>query len=177
MSAELVTTYGTQFIIDWDCVEMDSTTRGWVDAVTQAELARVSYAVSYEEAPKEWSQMKLGEKSVMGSRLVLKDVHTHSIPSLLFLQVDKFRDFYMYGYDGLGRTSNIDVDFQRDFVWSLKQKQGLVLSLLERLPVGSFYINSCIENGEIDHVLYDGKQRLSAIVEFLQGGLPYRSCW
>lgn len=78
---------------------------------------------------------------------------------------------------------DLDVDFQRDIVWTLKQKQDLIISLLNDIPIGNFYINSVniyseVDNdsskslkdySEIDDVLYDGKQRINAIIEFILG--------
>lgn len=77
---------------------------------------------------------------------------------------------------------SLDVDFQRDVVWSLEQKQELIRSLFLDMPIGNFYINllnfyeeqyesfgTKEELARIDNILYDGKQRLSAIIEFING--------
>ena len=89
-----------------------------------------------------------------------------------------------YVFDGsYGNRSNLDadVDFQRGIVWSLEQKRGLIRSLIMDLPIGSFYINrfniymeqhnggDINELSKIDGILYDGKQRLTAILSFLMG--------
>lgn len=77
-----------------------------------------------------------------------------------------------YIREGDGDNPTLDVAFQRDFVWSLDQKQALILSILNNRPIGTFYFNESDVNGEIDDVLYDGKQRFSAIKEFMQGEFP-----
>lgn len=69
-----------------------------------------------------------------------------------------------YGY-------NPNPSFQRSFVWDKEKKQKLIISLLNEVPIGSFYVNT----SEVDEmnegagsVLWDGKQRLHAIDSFLK---------
>lgn len=78
---------------------------------------------------------------------------------------------------------DLNVDFQREVVWTLKQKQDIIISLVNDIPIGNFYINSLNiyeqqgkhpekslkEFSEIDNVLFDGKQLINAILEFLLG--------
>lgn len=78
---------------------------------------------------------------------------------------------------------DLNVDFQRDIVWTLQQKKDLIISMINDIPIGNFYINSLNiysevreddskslkEYSEIDNVLYDGKQRINAILEFVLG--------
>lgn len=74
---------------------------------------------------------------------------------------------------------DLDVSFQRDHVWTIDQKRALIRSLFLDMPIGNFYINRVPifdrdvyrENNlsEIDNVVFDGKQRLSAILEYLNG--------
>lgn len=68
-------------------------------------------------------------------------------------------------------------DFQRERVWNLQQKQALIVSMLNGLSIGSFYVNKCwtpdkTTREQIDRVLYDGQQRYAAITEFLNGEFP-----
>lgn len=91
-----------------------------------------------------------------------------------------------YIYDNINQEAradlNHDVDFQRGYVWSLQQKQELILSWLKELPIGTFYINKInpysqgednIEQlQELDGVLFDGKQRLTTIISFLKMEFP-----
>lgn len=87
---------------------------------------------------------------------------------------------------------NLNPFFQRDLVWSLPQKQDLMMSLFYHLPIGAIYINrhnyftQNLFNGinhfknkkdlnyfsEIDNVVVDGKQRLSTIISFLNDEFP-----
>lgn len=91
-----------------------------------------------------------------------------------------------YIYENINQEAradlNYDVDFQRGYVWSLQQKQELILSWLKELPIGTFYINKInpysqgegnIEKlQELDGVLFDGKQRLTTITSFLKMEFP-----
>jgi uncharacterized protein with ParB-like and HNH nuclease domain len=64
-------------------------------------------------------------------------------------------------------------DYQRDLVWTLKQKQDLILSILYGNPIGDFLIKR--ENdktkGEIQvyWTVIDGQQRINALKGFVQG--------
>lgn len=70
--------------------------------------------------------------------------------------------------------------FQRGLVWTLEQKQALIMSMLNDVPIGVFYINELASEFysdskrlyELDTVLYDGQQRFMAIKDFLDGTFP-----
>lgn len=68
--------------------------------------------------------------------------------------------------------------FQRDSVWNLEQKQNLIISMLNEIPIGAFYVNQLPsyskteESEDLDIVLYDGQQRFLAIKEFMEGKFP-----
>ena len=60
-------------------------------------------------------------------------------------------------------------DFQREFVWKLKQKSELIESILMGIPLPMIYFFEG-ENGVIQVV--DGKQRLTTLFEFLNNKYP-----
>lgn len=96
-----------------------------------------------------------------------------NIRSLLFKEVAKYDEIQ----SGLipitdPNKMTLDVAFQRNLVWTLEQKQSLILSILQQMPIGMFYINESFNNPNIDVVLYDGKQRFDAIKGFLYGEFP-----
>lgn len=96
-----------------------------------------------------------------------------NIRSLLFKEVAKYDEIQ----SGLipitdPNKMTLDVAFQRNLVWTLEQKQSLILSILQQMPIGMFYINESFDNPNIDVVLYDGKQRFDAIKGFLYGEFP-----
>ena len=65
--------------------------------------------------------------------------------------------------------------------WSLSKKKELIRSLFLELPIGTIHINKFAEYfqvytdpkykkyGHLDSIIYDGKQRLTAILSFLMG--------
>lgn len=65
--------------------------------------------------------------------------------------------------------------------WSLEQKKELIRSLFLGIPMGTIHINKFAEYfqiytdpkykkyGHLDSIVYDGKQRLTAILSFLMG--------
>lgn len=60
----------------------------------------------------------------------------------------------------------LEVDFQRNGVWEYKQKYELIESILMGLPLPIFYFK---QQNNATYVVVDGKQRLSALFEYLDG--------
>lgn len=58
----------------------------------------------------------------------------------------------------------LEVDFQRNIVWGNKQKCELIESILMGLPLPIFYLK---QQDNSTYVVVDGKQRLSALFDFL----------
>lgn len=65
----------------------------------------------------------------------------------------------------------LDVDFQRKEVWEQKQKYELIESILMGLPLPIFYFK---QQDNATYVVVDGKQRLSALFEYLNDGFALR---
>lgn len=61
---------------------------------------------------------------------------------------------------------DLSPDFQREYVWSEKQKTRLVESVLLGIPLPAFYFNQEIDGS---YQIVDGVQRLSTISAFMQG--------
>lgn len=65
---------------------------------------------------------------------------------------------------------NPSPSFQRNLVWTTEMKRSFIDSILKKLPIGAFYINSKLDDltlGEgCGKLLWDGKQRLHAILSF-----------
>lgn len=102
--------------------------------------------------------------------------------SILIYELQNRNQFLFSGIQNIETSSDrydldLDVSFQRDQVWTIDQKRALIRSLFLDMPIGNFYINRVPifdrdvyrENNlsEIDNVVFDGKQRLSAILEYL----------
>ena len=63
-------------------------------------------------------------------------------------------------------------EYQRDYVWTLEDKQRLVRSIFNRCDIGKFVL---VEHPYPEHRLeiVDGKQRLRAIMDFMEGRFAY----
>lgn len=59
----------------------------------------------------------------------------------------------------------LNPDFQRSEIWSLKQKSLLIESLLINIPIPAFYIDARVSG---KWVVIDGLQRLSTIMKFIE---------
>ena len=55
-------------------------------------------------------------------------------------------------------------DFQRQFVWSTKQKSELIESIIMGIPLPALYVK---ENTDGTYVIVDGKQRLTTLFDFI----------
>lgn len=76
-------------------------------------------------------------------------------------------DFTLAGIAQMWKDGDIEIpDFQREFVWTIKQSSLLIDSFLCGLPVPSvfFYID---ENNK--NLVIDGQQRILSVVYFLEG--------
>lgn len=60
-------------------------------------------------------------------------------------------------------------EFQREFVWSPKQKSELIESILMGIPLPLFYVK---ENEDGVYIIVDGKQRLSTMFDFIDNKFP-----
>jgi len=64
-------------------------------------------------------------------------------------------------------------NLQRDFVWSLYQKQQFILSILKDNPIPSIaVVKHRDENDKVIYQIIDGKQRIKAYVDFCDGLYP-----
>lgn len=66
----------------------------------------------------------------------------------------------------------LDVDFQRKYVWKIKQKCELIESIFMGLPLPIFYFK---QKSDATYVVVDGKQRLSTLFEFLNNGFALKN--
>ena len=70
-------------------------------------------------------------------------------------------------------------EYQRDYVWSLEDKQYLIHSIFNKIDIGkfTFYIRSYEEEKQIGDgnrcEIIDGKQRLSTLIEFYENRFQY----
>ncbi len=58
--------------------------------------------------------------------------------------------------------------FQRNLVWTVKQKSFLIDSILNSYPVPELYMQDLVdEKGDQKHIVVDGQQRITACLEFI----------
>ncbi len=58
--------------------------------------------------------------------------------------------------------------FQRNPVWTVKQKSFLIDSILNQYPVPEIYMQEIVtDKGEVQYVIVDGQQRIRACLEFV----------
>ncbi len=72
-------------------------------------------------------------------------------------------------YDISDKRLVLDSDFQREDVWGKEKKAELVESVLMGLPLPIFYFNQD-RYGRL--IVVDGRQRLTALFEFLDNRIP-----
>jgi len=63
-------------------------------------------------------------------------------------------------------------DYQRDYVWSLEDKQRLIHSIMDRTDIGKFVFLERDEDYRLEVI--DGKQRMNAIIEFMEGRFTFK---
>lgn len=75
----------------------------------------------------------------------------------------------------LHRRGLLDLDppYQRRSVWNVRYKKDFVETVLLGYPAPSLFLHETVsESGLTSHAVVDGKQRLTSIVEFLDGEFP-----
>lgn len=118
-----------------------------------------------------------GDKLTFKRNAIKKDTMSQHLMSLIFSYNSRTEK---YGLDDNGSNGFFPA-FQRDLVWTLEQKRNLIYSIMEGLPIGTFYINRGIFTKEgdlaideekmelLDNIMYDGQQRFTTIQDFLAG--------
>lgn len=89
--------------------------------------------------------------------------------NLQFMQASVDSLFHYYYSCNL----NLEPDYQRGNVWGLQDKTALLDSIFNNIEIGKFVI-IFTGYGHSQYEILDGKQRLSALVEFYEGRFKYR---
>lgn len=65
------------------------------------------------------------------------------------------------------------VKLQRDFVWSLEQKQSFIMSMIKGIEIPNIYVYdySDIDDNQTIKII-DGKQRISTLIDYYNGKFP-----
>ncbi len=65
-------------------------------------------------------------------------------------------------------------EYQREFVWTLEDKQALIVSIFKGIDIGKFVFVHLGYTGRYGYEILDGKQRLKTIQEFFEDRFPYK---
>lgn len=114
-----------------------------------------------------------GEDSQTSSDMVKGREGDESVYPMKTIKVEK--GFYTAfelkrKYDKEPSVVILDSDFQRKSVWNLQQKRELIESVLMGLPLPIFYFN---EDKKGRLIVVDGRQRLTALFEFMDKDKKY----
>jgi hypothetical protein len=73
---------------------------------------------------------------------------------------------------------NFTPDYQRDYVWTLEDKENLIESIFNNINIGHFVLGRYpySRTGKLYEII-DGKQRLSTLVEFYEDRFPYKGVY
>ena len=69
---------------------------------------------------------------------------------------------------------NMEPDYQRGHIWNLDDKVALIDSIFNNIEIGKFVFIFTGYEGNSHYEILDGKQRLTALVEFFEGRFKYR---
>ena len=69
---------------------------------------------------------------------------------------------------------NFDVEYQRGHVWKLADKIALIDSIFNNIDIGKFVFVQRDYSADIFYEILDGKQRLTAIIEFIEDRFKYK---
>ncbi|HUI29585.1 MAG TPA: DUF262 domain-containing protein [Candidatus Acidoferrales bacterium] len=79
--------------------------------------------------------------------------------SLKDIPVREFVDDYLYRID-------LDADYQREKIWSTKQQQDLLDSIIKDIDIPKIYLVEVKDNKQFDYECIDGKQRMVTLSRF-----------
>ncbi len=103
------------------------------------------------------------------------------VKTTINLKTEEINVFYSLK-SALDRNIDYDVylpskkmNLQRDFCWTLRQKQQLIMSIFKGITIPKLAIIQIDDHTDKNKVIYqiiDGKQRLSAMLGFIRGEFP-----
>src|SRR6266404_1805364 len=80
---------------------------------------------------------------------------------LISVPVKEFIDDYIYRID-------LDADYQRERVWSKKNQEDLLDSIVKDIDIPKLYLAKVSDNKQFDYECIDGKQRLITLSSFFE---------
>lgn len=85
--------------------------------------------------------------------LVTRTIETFSVKKLV--------DDYIYRID-------LDAEYQREKIWSRKNQEELLDSILQNIDIPKIYLAKLNDNDQFDYECIDGKQRMSTLLSFFK---------
>src|SRR5438093_1309183 len=73
----------------------------------------------------------------------------------------EFIDSYIYRID-------LDADYQREVIWSRKQQLELLDSIVKDIDIPKIYLVEVTDSKQYDYECIDGKQRMTALLNFIK---------
>jgi len=77
------------------------------------------------------------------------------------ISVKKFIDDYVYRID-------LEADYQREKIWSRKNQEDLLDSIIKNIDIPKLYLAQLTENENFDYECIDGKQRMATLLSFFK---------
>ena len=97
----------------------------------------------------------------------------HINHGLSFFYLSKLREYIDFDFDVFLPT--IGKSLQRGLVWTMEQKQALIISILRDQKLTPFVViqrNDFQKDDKYDFQVIDGKQRLTTLFDFIDGKFP-----
>jgi len=80
---------------------------------------------------------------------------------LINISIKELVDDYLYRID-------LDADYQREHIWSLKQQEELLDSIFQDIDIPKLYLVKTLSNNKnFDYECIDGKQRMTCLLNFI----------
>ena len=93
--------------------------------------------------------------------MTTKETNLKGNRTLLNIPIKKFINDYVYRID-------LDADYQREKIWTMKQQEMLLDSILRDIDIPKIYIVETNGNKQFDYECIDGKQRMTASSRFFK---------
>ncbi|MGL5716340.1 MAG: DUF262 domain-containing protein [Paraclostridium sp.] len=87
-------------------------------------------------------------------------------------ETKKMISIFFSGY--CGGMYNLNPSYQRDLVWTKKQKEELIEAIFMKKDTGVIVVLDAMHSSEHSHEVLDGKQRLSTIFAFMMNEFKYK---
>ena len=139
------------------------------------------YKVTVSGVDTNYGNPKPYEKQYEVNWHMLYKLHNEEVPAMLqpeqFFMDHQRRDIMGVISSVLAEYAGIDFapDYQRDYVWSLEDKQKLIDSIFNNITIGMIVLAKVpFKSDSKSYEVIDGKQRLTALVEFYEDRFQYK---